>query len=159
MLYTEFAPRVLGYLRARGAAEPDDVLGEIFLQVVRDLARFAGDEADFRAWLFTIAHHRLLDERRRRGRRPADPAPPETITAAGPVANSEEEALERLELERVRHLISGLAPDQQNVLLLRLVGDLTVEQVARALGKRAGAIKSLQRRGLAAIAKELERGA
>lgn len=158
-IYARFAPRALGYLRARGAPDPDDLLGEVFLQVVRDLKGFRGDERDFRAWLFTIAHHRLLDDRRRRARRPTDPAPHDAIVAAGPVGDSEEEALERLELERVRGIIGRLAPDQQNVLLLRVLGDMTVEEVARALGKRAGAVKALQRRGLAAIKKEIERGA
>jgi RNA polymerase sigma-70 factor (ECF subfamily) len=158
-IYSRFAPAALGYLRAQGAPDPDDLLGEVFLQVVRDLERFRGDERDFRAWLFTIAHHRLLDDRRRHGRRPADATPAEAIVAAGPVGDSEEEALERLETERVRGIIGRLAPDQRNVLLLRVLGDMTVEEVARTLGKRAGAVKALQRRGLAAIKKEIERGA
>jgi len=158
-IYSRFAPAALGYLRAQAAPDPDDLLAEVFLQVVRDLEGFRGDERDFRAWLFTIAHHRLLDDRRRRGRRPAYPAPAEAIVAAGPVGDSEEEALERLEAERVRRIIGRLAPDQRNVLLLRVLGDMTVEEVARTLGKRAGAVKALQRRGLAAIKKEIERGA
>jgi RNA polymerase sigma-70 factor (ECF subfamily) len=158
-IYSQFAPSLLGYLRARGAADADDLLGEIFLQVVRDLPRFSGDARDFRAWIFTIAHNRLFDDRRRRGRRPVEPAPTETLAEVGPAGDSEEEALEALEAERVRGLIGRLAPDQQNVLLLRFLGDLTVEQVARALGKRPGAVKALQRRGLAAIEKQLDAGA
>ena len=42
-------------------------------------------------------------------------------------------------------------PDQRDVLLLRILGDLTVDQVADVLGKSAGAVKQLQRRGLEAI--------
>ena len=68
-LYRDLVPSVRGYVRARGAAEPDDVVGEVFLQVVRDLGRFDGGEREFRTWLFTIAHHRLLDARRRAVRR------------------------------------------------------------------------------------------
>ncbi len=157
-LYSSHAPGVLGYLRARGAPEPEDLLGEVFLQVVRDLPSFEGGERDFRAWLFTIAHHRLLDDRRRRGRRPAAPTSVEAIVAAGPVGDLEEEALERLDEERVRAMIGGLSADQQNVLLLRVLGGLTVEEVARALGKRPGAVKALQRRGLRAIERQLEEG-
>jgi RNA polymerase sigma-70 factor (ECF subfamily) len=56
----------------------------------------------------------------------------------------------------VRHVLGRLAGDQQAVLLLRILGDLTVEEVARVLGKRIGAVKALQRRGLAAARKELE---
>src|SRR3712207_8016605 len=65
-IYADLAGSVIGYLRVHGAAEPEDLAGEVFLQVVRDLPRFSGDQRDFRAWVFTIVHRRLLDERRRR---------------------------------------------------------------------------------------------
>src|SRR5437660_10066982 len=68
--YQQLAPAVLGYLRAQGVPEPEDVTGEVFLQVARDLHRFEGDDDAFRRWVFTIAHHRLVDERRRVARRP-----------------------------------------------------------------------------------------
>ena len=155
-LYRQFAPSVLGYLRTRGASEPEDVLGEVFLQVVRDVHRFEGDDRAFRAWLFTIAHHRLLDEARRRGRRPVELAPAEVLAEAGPHGDAERDALERIDTARVRELIGRLSSEQQNVLLLGILGDMTVEEVAHALGKRAGAVKALQRRGLEAIQRELE---
>ncbi|MGH2695177.1 MAG: RNA polymerase sigma factor [Actinomycetota bacterium] len=60
-LYDDLAPAVTGYLRARGAPEPDDLTGEVFLQIVRDLRGFSGNEREFRSWVFTITHHRLLD--------------------------------------------------------------------------------------------------
>jgi RNA polymerase sigma factor (sigma-70 family) len=69
-IYGDLAPPVLGYLRTRGAADAEDLMGEVFLQVVRDLNTFEGGERDFRAWVFTITHHRLLDDVRRRARRP-----------------------------------------------------------------------------------------
>ncbi|MBA2767319.1 MAG: sigma-70 family RNA polymerase sigma factor [Solirubrobacterales bacterium] len=154
-LYRELSPGVLGYLRARGAHEPEDVLGEVFLQVVRDLPRFAGDERELRSWVFTIAHHRLLDDARSRRRRPVEPAGAEVgADMAGPSAD--EQALEALTTQRVRQVLARLAGDQQAVLLLRILGDLTVEEVARVLGKHVGAVKALQRRGLAAARKELE---
>ena len=155
-LYRQFSPPVLGYLRARGAAEPEDVLGEVFLQVARDVHRFEGDERAFRGWLFTIAHHRLLDEARRRGRRPVELAPADVLAEAGPHGDVEGEALEEIGTARVLDLMSRLSPDQQNVLLLRILGDMTVEEVARTLGKRPGAVKALQRRALEAVKRELE---
>lgn len=155
-LYRELSPGVLGYLRARGALEPEDVLGEVFLQVVRDLPRFAGDERELRSWVFTIAHHRLLDDARSRRRRPVEPAGSEVgADVSGPSAD--EQALDAVATQRVRQVLSRLASDQQAVLALRILGDLTVEEVARILGKRVGAVKALQRRGLAAARKELER--
>src|SRR5512132_1335523 len=71
-LYSGLAPMVLGYLRANGAPDPEDVLSEVFLQVARDIARFHGEEPGFRSWVFTIAHHRLIDARRHSARRPVD---------------------------------------------------------------------------------------
>jgi RNA polymerase sigma factor (sigma-70 family) len=122
---------------------------------------FQGDEAGFRSWVFTIAHRRLLDERRRRTRRP----PPEPLTdtadvlaPASPATDDVEEAIDRsLGAERVRALCDRLVPDQRDVLLLRLLGDLSIEQIAGTLGKSKGAVKALQRRGLAAIGRLLER--
>jgi RNA polymerase sigma factor (sigma-70 family) len=69
-IYRDLAPPVRGYLVAHGAVEPDDLLGEVWLQVARNIGTFAGDEAGFRSWVFMVAHHRLIDERRRRARRP-----------------------------------------------------------------------------------------
>ena len=73
-IFTALAPVVEGYLRLQGASEPEDLTIEVFLAVLRNLDSFEGDEAGFRSWVFTIAHRRLLDERRRGYRRPA-PAP------------------------------------------------------------------------------------
>jgi RNA polymerase sigma factor (sigma-70 family) len=155
-LYNYLAPVVLGYLRANGAPEPEDVLGEVFLQVARDIAKFSGDEGGFRSWVFTIAHHRLIDARRHSARRPVElsPEPPEP---RGRVDDAADEALARIGAEEVQRVLSTLSEDQRAVLLLRVVGDLSVEDAAKALGKRPGAVKALQRRGLASIRRELAR--
>jgi RNA polymerase sigma factor (sigma-70 family) len=155
-LYGELAPSVIGFLRARGAPDPEDVGGEVFVQVVRDLARFDGDWRGFRAWVFAIARNRMLDERRRILRRPDQPVPePAELAAEG--GDVAEDAFARLELERVTAVLAELSPDQRDVLLLRVIGDLSVDEVARILGKRAGAVKQLQRRGLAAAGRLLTR--
>ena len=73
-IFHALAPVVQGYLRLQGASEPEDLTSEVFLAVLRNLGSFEGDEPGFRSWVFTIAHRRLLDERRRAVRRPA-PAP------------------------------------------------------------------------------------
>jgi RNA polymerase sigma factor (sigma-70 family) len=156
-LYAELAPALLGYLRARGADQPEDVLGEVMLQILRDLSSFDGGKDEFRAWAFTIAHHRLLDERRRSARRSAEAMPAAELERLGPLGDTEEDALRALSVERVGRLMAQLSPDQQNVILLRVLGELTSEQVAQVIGKTAGAVKALQRRGLEAIKCELER--
>jgi RNA polymerase sigma-70 factor (ECF subfamily) len=149
-IYRDLAPVVLGYLRARRANEPEDLLGEVFLQVARDLPRFDGDERDFRAWAFVIAHHRLVDEGRRRARRPVEPATEVAVETPDP-DDVETQVLSGAAADRVRRIIGELAPDQRDVLLLRVLGELTVDEVASVVGKSPGAVKALQRRGLAAI--------
>jgi RNA polymerase sigma-70 factor (ECF subfamily) len=148
-IYRDLAPTVTGYVRSHGAAEPDDVAGEVFVQVVRDLHRFTGGEQDFRAWVFTIAHRRLVDDLRRRGRRPVSPSEPDLLAeTAGAGGDVHEDATASLDEARVRAAIDELPEDQRAVLLLRILGDLTIEEIARALGKRTGAVKALQRRAL-----------
>lgn len=153
-LYRWLAPAVVGYLRVQGAAEPDDLTSEVFERAFSSLGGFQGDEARFRSWVFTIAHHRLTDEWRRAARRPvrADHEPPEQ-----PGGDVEDEAARRLATERVRALCETLVPDQRDVLLLRMLGALTVDEIAAALRKSPGAVKALQRRGLAAIRRQMER--
>jgi len=149
-MYRDLAPSVTGYLRSRRAHEPEDLTGEVFLQVVRDLPRFQGGERDFRAWVFVIAHHRLLDESRRVARRPVD-LEPDGPTLASDAEDVETRVIESTATTSVRRVIDRLPADQRNVLLLRILGDLTVEEVAQAVGKSSGAVKALQRRGLTAI--------
>jgi RNA polymerase sigma factor (sigma-70 family) len=157
-LYGGLAPKVLGYLRGVGASEADDLTGEVFVQVVRDLHRFQGDEREFTAWVLTIAHHRFLDHCRRSARRPVDPVA-EVPEPAAAVGDAEQDAMDELAGARVRELLAGLSGEQRSVLLLRVVGGMTVEQVAAAMGKRPGAVKALQRRGLAAVERRLAREA
>jgi len=148
-LYRDLTPSVLGFARARRAADPEDLAGEVFLHVVRDLRGFEGGEREFRAWVFAVAHHRLIDDRRRRARRPSETSAEPSAADEPRVAGAEEEALDALAAERIR--LERLSPDQRDVLLLRIFGDLTVEDVAQVLGKRPGAVKALQRRGLLAV--------
>jgi RNA polymerase sigma-70 factor (ECF subfamily) len=155
-LYRELAPPVLAYLRSRGARDPEDVLGEVFLQAVRGLPRFEGDERDLRTWVLTIAHRKLVDEHRKTARRPIT-VPDEELYRTGATGDAELEGLAALGTNRALVLIRSLAPDQQNVLLLRVFADLTIEEIARVLAKKPGAIKALQRRGLAALKKKLSK--
>jgi len=150
-LYRDLAPLVHGYLRSRGAREPEDVTGEVFLQVARDLRVFSGDGASFRSWVLAVAHNRMLDEWRHHGRRPSHPASDEFIRDRAPTGDVEQEALHSLATERVRRLVEGLGSPQREVLMLRIIDGLTVNEVAQILGKPAGAVKALQRRGLAAV--------
>jgi RNA polymerase sigma factor (sigma-70 family) len=156
-LHRELGPPIVGYLRGRGAEAPEDLAAEVFLRLFRDLPRFEGGEAEFRSFAFTIAHHRLLDERRSRGRRHEVPAGTARMEdAAGcPNGDAEAEAVESLRTQEIRRLIDGLSPDQREVLLLRIVGGLNAGEVAAATGRGAWAVRALQRRGLLALRKKI----
>lgn len=150
-LYRSLAPKVRGYLISRGAQDADDLVGEVFLQLARNLAGFEGDETQFRAWVFTIAHHRLIDEHRRRRRRPAV-----TVAQVPEVAGSgEDELIGGMLTAEARALLDGLTPEQREVLLLRVFADLPLEEVARIVGRPVSAVKSLQHRALTALRKKL----
>ena len=155
-LYDETAPAALRYLRLSGAKDPDDLLGETFVSVVRALPTFDGDERAFRAWVFTIARRRSIDEARARGRHPVFAVPVEDLIANGDRGDVEDDALRSLATQRVASILHLLTKDQREVLVLRLLDGLTIEEIARVLGKRAGAVKALQARGLAAIRCEIE---
>jgi RNA polymerase sigma-70 factor (ECF subfamily) len=155
VLYRDLAPAVTGYLRLHGALEPDDLASETFLGVFTGLAGFSGDEDALRAWVFTIAHRRLVDDWRRRSRRPqlCDGEPALEEVAGGDV---EDDVLGRLGAETVTRLCDTLPADQRSVLLLRILADLTVEQVAAVLGRSVPSVKALQRRGLRALRDRLQ---
>ena len=156
VLYRDLSPAVTGYLRLHGAAEPDDLASETFLGVFTGLGSFRGDEDALRAWVFTIAHRRLLDDWRRRSRRPQVADDPGDLSghAGGDV---EDDVLARLGAEAVQRLCGELPADQRSVLLLRILADLTVEQVAQVLGRSVPSVKALQRRGLRTLREQLER--
>ena len=146
-VYRALAPAVLGYLRSQRASEPEDLLGEVFLQVVRDLLRFRGDDDDLRRWVFTIAYHRLVDARRRSGRRPALGDGPIPELRSAPPADP-------LDPDLVQALCE-LTAEQREVVALRFVADLSIDAVATLTGRSPGAVKSLQHRALAALAEHL----
>ncbi|HEX5614985.1 MAG TPA: RNA polymerase sigma factor [Acidimicrobiia bacterium] len=155
-LFRALAPAVAGYLRARGSEDPDGLANEVFLRAFRVLHTFRGDASRFRSWIFTIARNCLIDERRRAARRPQVVVLPHT-ESPDLAPDAETEALARLAHERVAELLAGVSEDQRDVLLLRIVADLSVEQTAEVLGKSREAVKALTRRGLAALERELQR--
>ena len=155
-LYDDLAGPLLGYLRGRGAPEPEDQLGETFLQVARDLQGFAGDEAGFRSWVFTIAHRRLLDASRTRRRRPISPMPPERLVPVSDALRGSEEDIEVaaariVDRELLAGLLAHLTEEQREVLLLRFVADLDTATVGAVTGRSPNAVAAITRRALAAL--------
>lgn len=149
-VYDELAPRVHGYLVARGATEPEDLTSEVFLTVFTKLDGVSGGSDGLRTFVFSVAHARLVDDRRRRSRR-GSAVSYESWHDERTVTSTEDEAVDRIRTAEVRALLGELPPEQRDVLLMRVVGDLSVEQVAATIGRSAGAVKQLQRRALLAL--------
>lgn len=155
-LYLDLAGAVVGYLRAHGAADPENVAGEAFLGMARNLATFEGDEEAFRSWAFTIVHRRLLDERRSRRRRPTRPTDPADLPDVSG-GDAEHDAVGSLTTAEVAARLAQLSPNQRDVLTLRVIADLSLKQTAELLGRTTGAVKALQRRGLERLRQDLDR--
>jgi len=148
-LFHTFGPQIVGYLRARHVDDPDGVANEVFLRAFKTIHTFQGDEGRFRSWLFTIVHHAAVDDVRRRRRRVESATLERAAEPAG--GDVEDDALVELAGSRVDALLAGLSPDQRDVLALRIVADLSVDETAAVLGKSHEAVKALTRRGLAAL--------
>jgi RNA polymerase sigma-70 factor, ECF subfamily len=158
-LYDDVAQDLSRYVRASRVEDPDDVVGNVFLRAVGALGRFDGDRRAFRAWMFALARNAVIDEGRKVVRRRTQPLPPEVLAEIGPTVDAEREALRHLAERGVRDTLDHLSPDQRDVLLLRILGDLTIDEIAALLGKRPGAVKALQARGLARIRRNIASGA
>jgi RNA polymerase sigma-70 factor (ECF subfamily) len=157
ILYRDLHPRVLRYLSAREPVEAEDVASETWLDVATGLHRFQGDEAGFRAWVFTIARRRLLDLRRRAAVRTTTPIPHEMLGGDRGIGDVEGEALAALGTDEALARIADLPPDQADVVLLRVLGDLSVGEVASIVHKRPGAVRALQYRALRRLARTVSR--
>ena len=160
-VYRALAPGVLAYLRSQHVQDAEDVLGDVFYQVARDLHRVKGDEAAVRRWVFTVARHRVIDAGRRRRRRPqvapgpfSEVAAASAAAAAAAVSSAAASPAEPFDPALVAAL-AGLTLDQREVVVLRFVADLSLEAVARITRRRVGAVKALQVRGLANLASAL----
>jgi RNA polymerase sigma-70 factor (ECF subfamily) len=158
-IYTAYAPALFRFFMAAvgDRHQAEDLTGTAFLSAIEDLPRFYGPVEALGGWLFQIARHDLYDHRRRQARSRVEPLEDnlnEVAVIAG-ADDPEELAITRLEGSRVLGALRELSPDQREVLLLRMGGGLTAPEVAEVLGKTTGAVKSLQFRGLASLARVL----
>ncbi len=143
-LWRSLSPRVAGYVRGRGVDAVDDVTSEVFLAAFASMHRFTGVGNDFRAWLFTIAHHKAVDVRRTY--QDADVYSPDSDPRVSPSA--EDEVLDGIVDPEIRAMLGALTDDQRDVLLLRVLADLSIEQVAAITGRSTGAVKQLHHRAI-----------
>lgn len=155
ILVRQLSPRLLRFFSVRGVPDPEALVGEVFVDLARNLATFEGDESSFRSWVFVIAYRRMADEWRRLRRRPEETpmeTPPEPAHSA---PSAEDEAIDLLSSAEAAQLLAVLTDVQRDVILLRVVAGLSLQETADAMGRRVGAIKALQRRAIAALRREI----
>ena len=154
--YRSLFPRILQYLEAVEPAEAEDIACDTWLDVVDELERFEGDEAGLRKLSFTVARRRLLDVRRRRalGRAPGSGA---SRAEAWPTNGHDESAVSPLGTDPAIDLItSSLTPEEADVVLLRVIGDLDLDAVAGIVGSGPSNVRLLQHRAVRRLARVLE---
>lgn len=148
-LYRTFNPALVRFLEGRAAGAGADLAQDTWIALCAGLAGFDGDEHQFRAWLFTVARRRSIDHWRRAGRRPSTTNDPECLARLGSLDSAMGDLSAR---EAVAELVRHLSPEQADVVLLRVVADLSVEEVATIMGKSPGAVRVMQHRALRRLA-------
>jgi RNA polymerase sigma-70 factor (ECF subfamily) len=152
-LLDDLSGPLLGFARGRGVDDPEDVVGETLLGVAQGLPGFRGDESGFRAWVFTIAHRRVVDAQRRRVRRPSTPLPAEELVPLAEALDAGADllavAIERMDASReLDALLAHLTDEQREVLVLRYVVDLDATTVGTMTGRTTNAVAAITRRAL-----------
>lgn len=153
-LWRTYNHLLLRYFRGKGMADPEDLASTVWIDVAGSLDRFEGGDDEFRRWLFTIAARRRIDGIRSSKRRDEhvrgeiEAASHDRHTAPG----ADDEAARTASLERAIALVRTLPPEQAEAVLLRIVADLSVRDVAEIMGRREGNVRVLVHRGLRKLA-------
>ena len=136
------------YLRTRSAQDAEDIASTVFAEAVKHIRRFEYRGTPVEAWLFRIARNVTVDTLKHRARTAAsslaEPEVERRIAGGDDVASSDD-------WRDVSQAIASLKPEYRDVLMLRIMEDRSVEEVARLLGKSEGAVKMSQMRALQAL--------
>jgi len=155
-LFVEFHPRLLRFLRANEPRVADDLASEVWMAVARGLRAFVGEMPDFRAWLFAIARRRIADHRRAGARRATDPVEASTLEQLADVDDPMSTVVDVLSAKDAAALVlATLPPDQAEVILLRVLGDLSVGEAAAAMDRTPNWVRVTQHRALRRLADRL----
>lgn len=151
-MYRSVQPGILRYLRVMVGDDAEDVASETWLQIVRDLKSFSGDEDSFRGWAATVARHRALDHLRQRKRRPVADMDVDRLPARAGNDDTAVLALEAIATRSALAMIAKLPRDQAEAVVLRAVMGLDAKAAGKVMGKRAGAVRTAAHRGLRRLA-------
>ncbi|MGD9705867.1 MAG: RNA polymerase sigma factor [Acidimicrobiia bacterium] len=156
VLFEQLHVRLLRFFRAREVRAAEDLVGEVWEHVAAGLEDFEGDWRGFRAWVFLIARRRAIDHTRRAVRCRTDPHDDVAFDGLEAVDQPEAEVAERDATSRAVAMVSRLLPeDQAEVVLLRVLGDLEVAEVAAVMGRTENWVRVTQHRALRRLADRL----
>lgn len=156
LLFRSLQPRLLRFLRARAGGDAEDIASQTWLEMSKSLPRFSGGEDDFAGLLFTVARRRTADHRRSLRRRPPADTDQDALASVPDPRATDDVAIASVRGEQAaRRIAEVLPPDQAEIVLLRVVGGFSSEEVARILGRRPGTIRVLQHRALRRLAESL----
>lgn len=146
-LYRQYAPGIYGYLAGRvgDSALADDLTSEVFLRALEGLSQFEYRGISFSAWLYRIAHDRMVDHFRRQSRQPTTSLEDPRLPAQ---TGLDEQIETRLRIEQLDKAMERLTADQHQVILLRFVAGFKLREIAYVMNKSTAAIKMLQLRAL-----------
>lgn len=146
VLYRRSYPRLLAYAGRRLATQDEarDAVGEAVMRAVVGLDNYRAEGANFDAWLYGILRHVVLDVQRARGRRSGEEVPDVVDLRPQPV----DQVVAEEDAAAVRSAFSRLSASDQELLELRVVAGMRSEDVAKVVGRRAGAVRMAQARAL-----------
>src|SRR2546421_9485674 len=156
-LYQRYSPRVFGYLFQRlngNVEEAEDLTADVFTRVYEKIDGFQPQGAPLSAWVFRIAHNRLIDSVRRRPRQvqvALDDAP--EIASPGPVFGG---VNQEVALDQIKAGLARLTAEQRQVIVLRFLEGRSLAETAIIAGRNGDAVKKLQARGLASLRRGME---
>jgi RNA polymerase sigma-70 factor (ECF subfamily) len=151
-LYMRYAARIFGLAaQSLDRATAEEIVQEVFLAVWRNAGTFTPERGTFRPWVFQIAHHRILNELRRRNRHPElmpNPEEEPLANVADPGPDPDELAWRREQQETIRSALEALPPAQRRAVELAFIEELSHAQVASRLNLPLGTAKTHIRSGL-----------
>ena len=159
-IYRRFSGPVYGFFlhQVRDQQVAEDLTAGVFVEAIQAGARFSGSLAALRSWLFRIARNDLIDywrHARRVQSEAIDDVDDADLARAIPMDDPADAAISSVDRSQLLASVRRLSPEQRQVVLLRLSGDLSSSEIARVMGKSEGAIKALQYRALAVLRKAL----
>ena len=133
--------------------EAEDITQQVFINAIKSISSFKWQGTSFSAWLYRIAHNQIVDYLRRKTKRPMVPREKAATKSSSEDPSATAEL--NVDIARVAAAAKQLTKAQQEVISLRFASELSITEVAEAMGKSEGAIKALQHSAIHSLRKIL----